>query len=739
MKRLGLFVLVISCLKGQTTFSPCDVNHDGLINITDVQAAVNQALGVSACTSDLDGDGKCDIIDVQRVITAALGGTCNASAPSRIQLPIEMIGPDGTSKTASFNIPAGSSVSGATTLRMTIHGLRTETQASVQVNNSAWMPISSSTVTLLGQAAGFGGIGGGFHTLSMSMSLLAGTVTTGTNTISFKFNGTDGRVSGFRVLAFNILGSDSSTLLPTTAFVEEDPNTWLPPLTQASDIAAGKSLYYNAPLTVPTPTGPVSIQAHCTDCHAQDGRDLKYFNYSNNSIRTRSMFHGLTAQQGDQIASYIRSLNVPNPGRPWNPPYQPGPGLDAQPVTQWSAGAGLDAVLNSDQDVLNAMFPTGIPNSPTFSYTGKLNVRETAVALQLPDWNSWLPTVYPADGWGSAFVNSGAFQRYLNVRSLLVPGSVASYLNASGQLALWESDYQVFITPNEPAQTSPLWTPQYIQKIYSTPQWMMVKNWEINQEFGLEGMAQSVFLNPKADARAWFSQMAFLTSPNMLHIPKGLPGLDNGQVATWAYLAMIWYHVQLTLNNSNYAEIGTSPIDWPYVYAFIKELSLDDSPPQAALLHLWLIKGLQISNNGIGPDKTDGTGWAWLTTDLSREVSPGSESIWTGTAPATRTSLSEGMIQNWLAEVAHFTPQQFYAGGSASPTQTPTKHAPESSLFIDRVWYMIPQFHYFGVNQTLINQLADWAKTIWPLANWDLTKTATCTGTYPNVICSTEN
>ena len=60
------------------------------------------------------------------------------------------------------------------------------------------------------------------------------------------------------------------------------------------------------------------------------------------------MFHGLTAQQGDQIASYIRSLNMPSPGWPWNPPYQPGPGLDSQPVSNWAAGAGINAVLDSD-------------------------------------------------------------------------------------------------------------------------------------------------------------------------------------------------------------------------------------------------------------------------------------------------------------------------------------------------------------------------------------------------------
>src|SRR5215467_13729426 len=63
-------------------------------------------------------------------------------------------------------------------------------------NPPQWRAISDSTVTLLGNATAYGGIGGGFSTLKMTMSLPGGTLTQGTNTISFRFNGTDGRVSG---------------------------------------------------------------------------------------------------------------------------------------------------------------------------------------------------------------------------------------------------------------------------------------------------------------------------------------------------------------------------------------------------------------------------------------------------------------------------------------------------------------------------------------------------------------
>ena len=57
--------------------SPCDLNGDGQVNSLDVQIAVNQALGVTACTNAaLITAGVCNILDVQIVINAALGNGC---------------------------------------------------------------------------------------------------------------------------------------------------------------------------------------------------------------------------------------------------------------------------------------------------------------------------------------------------------------------------------------------------------------------------------------------------------------------------------------------------------------------------------------------------------------------------------------------------------------------------------------------------------------------------------------
>lgn len=84
MTRLGMALLLLQPLAAQIT--PCDVNHDGVVNIVDVQNAVNQALGLSACTVDLDGDGKCAVADLQRVIVAALGGACSSSTPNTLTI-----------------------------------------------------------------------------------------------------------------------------------------------------------------------------------------------------------------------------------------------------------------------------------------------------------------------------------------------------------------------------------------------------------------------------------------------------------------------------------------------------------------------------------------------------------------------------------------------------------------------------------------------------------------------------
>src|SRR5579862_2697094 len=181
--RTGLLLALIPGLLAQSSTSPCDLNGDGSVNVADVQLAVNEALGLSSCTMNLDGTGTCDIADVQRVIAAALGGACNAtgSTPpaqsSPITLPIEVMGTNGTTVQVPFTVSSASAslLGGTQTLSLQLHGLKYQTEGSLQVNNSAWIALNSSNISLQGLANAYGGIGGGFHTLSMTVSLPAGT------------------------------------------------------------------------------------------------------------------------------------------------------------------------------------------------------------------------------------------------------------------------------------------------------------------------------------------------------------------------------------------------------------------------------------------------------------------------------------------------------------------------------------------------------------------------------------
>jgi hypothetical protein len=169
----------------------------------------------------------------------------------------------------------------------------------------------------------------------------------------------------------------------------------------------GQSLWQGQGILQESPIVKHTLRAACASCHASDGRDLQYFNYSNNAIVQRSRFHGLTEEQGQQIAAYLRASlhdGVPDvkQAAPWNPPYQPGPGLDAKPVYEWAAGAGIDAVLPSAAAFAKAFVGQTIDDQPlsltqaevdkVMDAGGHIDVRDTPIALELPDWNAWLPT-----------------------------------------------------------------------------------------------------------------------------------------------------------------------------------------------------------------------------------------------------------------------------------------------------------------------------------------------------------
>jgi hypothetical protein len=659
------------------------------------------------------------------------------TATDRMLLPIEILGADGTTVGRTVVLQAGQAES-VRSVWLQINGLQYADQASIQVNMSTWIPLNNNTVTVAEPGRSFGGVGGGFATLVMTLPLPNGTVVGGANTIRFRFNQTDGVVSGYRVLAWNLLTSDGGKLLPPEAFAEDTPETWTPPLPDAASIQAGRELWHTASLAASSIPNSPRIEAHCADCHAQDGRDLKYFNFSNGSIVARSRFHGLSTLQGEQIASYIRSLPLPNPGRPWNPPYQPGPGLDEEPISSWAAGAGLAWVLDQDTDGLPYLFsrdgapltravsnPSGsAPNlrelvgqitPEVFRPDANLNPREIPVALQLPDWSQWLPRVHPKDAWGPAFADSEFATLYgaetteskigteTPLRRLLAASRSVDHDGRSivPAFAQWSQARRKFLRGLVTGKTP--WSPEVANKVYSTQLWQLVKTWEMMQEYGLEGRGRD-FFGSSADARTWCNNIPVETAPSAANIPDGPSGI-GGSALTNEYFNASWYELQIVLNSGNHQHRDQSPVDWVYVIRRFLDLYGQTHQAEPTRLLVAITKALQSTDPRLGPDNLS-QGWRPdQNIDPRIMISPAWSPIFKPLPIEIHRALTASLLSAWLDKNLQY-PIAEYLPLSAGHTYTPLNSYGDISG--GKAWESAQQFRNLGVSAELVQRLQQW-------------------------------
>jgi hypothetical protein len=603
------------------------------------------------------------------LIAMLLLNGCASQSPaisSITQLPLEVLGAEGYTVTTRLRVEKGSS---AQRLWLQINNLSYDDKASVQINNGAWLNLRNDTTQIEAAGKAYGGIGGGYSTLRLSVAVSGGL--DGVNTLRFRFNQSDGISIGYRVLAFNLLDQDGSKLIPETSFQQIDPTDWKPILDNAADIEQGRAHWSGAALKDSYKSGAPNIRAHCSECHAQDGRDLHQFNYSSYSIVERSKFHGLNQIQGEQIASYIRSLSTQFgvPGthcRPWNPPYQPGVGLDAAPVKDWTCGAGLEAVLENDQDSLKYVFPNGY-NKAAIDAKGLLNAREIPVAFQLPDWKHWLPRVHPKDAWGDLFVNGNLNKRYAGEGTGSETVVLRDRLKSQGEAYasgkegdFWNDLYSWGVEWGE------RWNPKITidktklenqTKLYSTAQWLVVKNWELAQEFKLEENCPKLYktkvaLSPannasKVEARSWCGHWRFVfdVSPHILQIPESNNIFGSNTART--YFANAWYYLQLLINPGSGIHNVHLPTDWQYAYGLMSDLQRASGRKEPARSLIYSVKGTQEMANGIGVGDVD-KGWTF------RDASPldvwrdGKTGAWQGVPDATRQAVVNAYLETWL-------------------------------------------------------------------------------------------
>ena len=717
-----------------------------LLSIFAVLAAV---LSIAAPGCGLEERGENDSFTFSREV-----GSGNLG--DKVLLPLEVLGGAGYRVEVEFEVKNPDGIN-----RLYIQGHRLAfndsstnkkrgTKGSVRLNGGAWIEISDDNADLYEPEASFGGIDGAYYTVRLTMPITG--VVKGDNLLEFRLNETDGTSLGYRILDFNLLRA-GERVLKEKKFVEEDPSQWQPPLPGAGDIAQGKTLWETAVLTE-SPLSQDTLRATCADCHARDGRDLKYFNYSNWSIQARAEFHGINPKNAERIASYIRSLDVPAPigARPWNPPYQPGPGLDSQPAEEWAAGAGLEAVLDDDGDMIPYLFPQGTNLKKIrreLDVDGVLNLRELPLALQFPDWNAWLPAVHGKDLWGNTWSNSLPEDGYEDALQELQTVGVDALI-ANGQLENTlrriSSGAREFIRTGQTEGKSEAWRvvagtiidardkkfSRELTKV-SLTKWAAVKQWELVQEFGLASTAPELH---GEELRAWpgIGWSAFPIAPHM--VSDNLVNFEWQTKVIGKYQSTAWYQLQMTLNSGQRVLSANRPVDWKYQFRHIIQLESASGVAHPLRLAASIIKGYQNMNNGDGPTKQ---GWKmqevhplWYYSETSNErtvVIDRLNDYKNGLRGKVLTALIDGFV-----DVSAAIPDDEWERcdhGSEQDTAyciEPATHIPAlpkkkffavpEDFHADNFYRLLPLLKDKGVKPKSRRALADWCERMWPNGDW---------------------
>lgn len=716
-----------------------------------------------------------------------------AASAGAARLPVEVLGEPGVVE--SLQVALSTHI-GAATLKLTTHRLswredgefartnaapnnvRPGSKGSVRLNGGPWLPLTNATVSCEAHEARFGCLNGSYATVRIRVPLVSlGSPgpRTGANTLDFRFDATDGISSGWRVLAADVVNASGASLVPAGSFAEDNPDTWIAPLPGASDIAAGKALWESAPLTdLGFANARHAINGKCASCHFRDGSDLAYFNYSNKSIITRSTFHGLSETQAKQIASYIRSIDLKLPGgytrkdagRPWNPPYQPGPGLDAKPVELWAAGAGLGAVLERDSDMRAYMFPGGTYQPGILGANGHLNPRETPQALQYPDWNTWVPTMAVEDMVSNpaALPTSPHFTKLKAADDWLSQHRYSDDASLFGQglwnLKVWrESEFADgnfvggfwYTDRDQPNRTLALELKQTRYNLAKNA-WFNLRMMEMQLKHKLQNITDRTSLNQYVDAggvarsrnipagyRSWAqpNRTLFETAP---HFVADGAGLTFNYTKPGNYLSTAWYSLEQIVNGGWRA--GSWGLDWNYHpgHLYNAHRGATGFYTDGAIhlyRHAWTVIWFYQTMPADWTPQTFGFRQRQFGMGLDVQFRGDAEAE--GLSLADRKQLQEALALAFLGVAERYTTNQWIR----RTADTEALRSADNFETVDYVAHYVPQDqHVEGwcewgyqadcyyerikilkdnnyVTPTTLTRLANWGASVWPKGNWD--------------------
>jgi hypothetical protein len=298
--------------------------------------------------------------------------TPDLSAPptcTPTSVPLEVFA-DGRESALVFELDEASRNEKAFSLELTVHNIVVPSSASLQVNGGSALELS---VTPFLHRSG-GEVARGAVPIDASILRI------GRNCVVFqyphyaKLDGAE--ISGFRVLSAQLRAGDR--IVPPSSATTPGPSE---ARVDAASIERGRALF--AQRTKASPA--------CADCHAPSGADLKYYGFSDRSIIGRSALHELSADDAVAIASYVRALQVPVRGRPFDPPLQSGS------QNTEAAGAGYASVLDSDDAFRARLFPSGVPATLGWDAVASVDTFRLATSVAFPSWHRWLPRRLEAD------------------------------------------------------------------------------------------------------------------------------------------------------------------------------------------------------------------------------------------------------------------------------------------------------------------------------------------------------
>jgi hypothetical protein len=687
---------------------------------------------------------------------------------NQVTLPVEVMGGDGAVETVEVHVSDASDVDRLWVQAHNAFGFHGQQDlVSIRVNDGPWVDVNNDNVTCRFTEARYGCVGGAASTIRFTIP--ATNVVAGANTIAFRFNGSDGFRSGFRVLLFDFLRASASLdtfsaadvgvegAIDETGFVYEDRSSWTAPegYGDAESVAAGAALWSRRDSLLEAGSDSRSIRAACSDCHASDGRDLAYFGYSNRSIVARSRFHGLSEEEGKQIAAYIRSIELRRedgstyvaPGTPWDPPYQPGPGLDERPVQEWAAGAGLEAVLDRGAEMIPHLFPDGISLDDVHTES-TLNMRELPVPIQFADWNTWLPVVHPMDAriYGDRFEGSD-LQRHWREAQELMPGE--HDFDPSGRegaimgvFSGFDLSAHLFMESSGSDERS---TDRWDQH-RSVRNWVLVKTWELVHGNNLENDGEQFHPSPEpgityGEARSWptgRSRCVFDISP---HISGDYWGEGGGVHRAYGnevrsdFFDTEWYYKQMVLNAGGRNPVVHNPMDWKYHFDHLGSGVAGYGIGMAGMYLASFVKMIQQLDNQEG---VSGRGW------FVRHVDP----FWLGnmlfTVPRFHTDPFVGWTEEqrreavevvwraYMIKTTSYEVSELPRGGGESeydgPGATPTllgegdlwfTHHETAGNEASGFYRMTYKLDEMGVDPELVDLTARWGEQMWPNGDWE--------------------